>query len=149
MTDLISRQVALDALDRFSLGQTDAIKLSGQMKHYLEHLPSAQPKYDEWCDDCKEYDKERHCCPRWNRVIRQTVEDMKAAQPGWIPVTERLPEDVKIGEEYPTVIFCTKDAVYAGFFEHYLGGNWWAAEDYTVDNVIAWMPLPEPARLGD
>ena len=40
-------------------------------------LPSAQsePHYDEWCDDCKEYDKERHCCPRWNRVIRQTLKD--------------------------------------------------------------------------
>lgn len=35
----------------------------------------------EWCIDCKEYDKERHSCPRWNRVIRKTAEDMKAAQP--------------------------------------------------------------------
>lgn len=48
----------------------------------IEGLPSAQPNLDEWCRDCKEYDKEKHCCPRWNRVIRQTVEDLKAeAQP--------------------------------------------------------------------
>lgn len=67
----------------------------------------------------------------------------------WIPVTERLPEDVEIGEEYPTVIFCTKDATYSGFYEHYMGGKWWCGdEDYTVDEVIAWMPLPEPYR-GD
>ena len=64
----------------------------------------------------------------------------------WIPVSDRLPEDVEIGEEYPTVIFCTKDAVYVGFYEYYLGGRWWTAEDYTVDNVIAWMPLPEPYK---
>lgn len=66
----------------------------------------------------------------------------------WIPCSERFPEDVEIGEEYPTVIFCTKDAVYVGFYEYYRGGRWWAAEEYTVDNVIAWMPLPEPYKGG-
>lgn len=44
-------------------------------------MPSAQPDPDEWCLDCKEYDQEKHRCPRWNRVIRQTVEDLKAEQP--------------------------------------------------------------------
>lgn len=35
----------------------------------------AQPDYkpDEWCTDCKEYDKEKHCCPRFNRVIRTAM----------------------------------------------------------------------------
>lgn len=28
---------------------------------------------DEWCTDCKEYDHERHCCPRFNRVIRTAI----------------------------------------------------------------------------
>ena len=32
-------------------------------------------KIDQWCDGCKEYDQKRHCCPRFNRVIRETVED--------------------------------------------------------------------------
>lgn len=36
-----------------------------------------EPHYDEWCTDCKEYDKERHCCPRWNKVIRQTLQDTR------------------------------------------------------------------------
>lgn len=35
----------------------------------------------EWCHDCKEYDAERHCCPRWTKVIRKTVEDLKRARP--------------------------------------------------------------------
>lgn len=26
--------------------------------------------FDEWCTDCKEYDTEKKCCPRFNRVIR-------------------------------------------------------------------------------
>lgn len=38
----------------------------------------AQQGLDEWCTDCKEYDTEKHCCPRWNRVIRSALEE---AQP--------------------------------------------------------------------
>ena len=38
----------------------------------------AEPHYDEWCVDCKEYDHEKNCCPRFNRVIRNTVEEIKA-----------------------------------------------------------------------
>ena len=81
-----------------------------------------------------------------NHRIWKEINELPSAQPEpqWIPCSERLPEDVEIGEEYPTVIFCTKDNVYVGFYEYYLGGRWWAAEDYTVDKVIAWMPLPEP-----
>ncbi len=34
-------------------------------------------KLDEWCDDCAEYDKENHSCPRFNRVIRTTLDDVR------------------------------------------------------------------------
>lgn len=43
MRDLIDRAEAIDALDRFSLGETDAVKLSFRMGDYLRRLPSAQP----------------------------------------------------------------------------------------------------------
>ena len=33
---------------------------------------------DEWCTDCKEYDHEKHCCPRFNRVIRTTLNEAVA-----------------------------------------------------------------------
>ena len=70
-------------------------------------------KYDEWCDDCKEYDNERHCCPRWNRVIRQTVEDMKAAQPEQLKI--HLTDDEyeklkKVMREQPLMLFPKDDA---------------------------------------
>ncbi len=29
----------------------------------------------EWCDTCKEYDQEKHCCHRWSKVIRDTIEE--------------------------------------------------------------------------
>lgn len=42
-------------------------------------LPSAQPEihFDEWCVDCKEYDHDKHCCPRFNKVIRRTAKELR------------------------------------------------------------------------
>lgn len=31
----------------------------------------------EWCGDCKEYDQEHHCCHRFTKVIRDTIEELK------------------------------------------------------------------------
>lgn len=83
MNDLISRQAAIDAL-----GGNDIVTSRESAQAVMDYirgcadrirsLPSAQPDLDEWCTDCKEYDSERHCCPRFNRVIRETLKD---AQP--------------------------------------------------------------------
>lgn len=35
----------------------------------------------EWCHDCKEYDQGAHCCHRWTKVIRNTVEELKRERP--------------------------------------------------------------------
>ena len=90
MDDLISRQAAIDAFlteltkrERKNLLHTwSTVEVKYFVVDMLEKLPSAQtePHYDEWCTDCKEYDKERHCCPRWNRVIRQTLKDAQPEQ---------------------------------------------------------------------
>ena len=40
-----------------------------------ENLNALNYNLDEHCTDCKEYDKENHRCPRWNRVIRTTMND--------------------------------------------------------------------------
>lgn len=34
-------------------------------------------KQDEWCKDCKEYDAEKACCPRFNKVIRETLKEIR------------------------------------------------------------------------
>ena len=51
MNDLISRQAAIDAVNRFSLGETDAVRLSMKVSDYLNRLPSAQPEIIR-CKDC-------------------------------------------------------------------------------------------------
>jgi len=77
MDDYISRQ----ALCEYALKQKDKSVTPNDIMRF----PSAHPGCDEWCTDCKEYDQEKHCCPRWNRVIRQTVEELKKQKTGhWI-----------------------------------------------------------------
>jgi hypothetical protein len=40
---------------------------------------------DEWCRTCSEYDQDKHCCSRYNKVIRNAVEEMKQPKVGhWI-----------------------------------------------------------------
>ena len=36
-----------------------------------------EPQTFKWCTDCKEYNQEKHCCPRWSKVIRDTVAEME------------------------------------------------------------------------
>jgi hypothetical protein len=78
MDDLISRQAAIDTVDE-ALTRV-FVEHRDIAEKMINKIPSAQPEphYDEWCTDCKEYNHERHCCPRWNKVIRQTLKD---AQP--------------------------------------------------------------------
>ena len=71
MNDLISRQAAIDALTHKWDGMVTSVF------DVINSLPSAQPDLDEWCTDCKEYDKERNSCPRWNRVIKETLKDLQ------------------------------------------------------------------------
>ena len=159
--DTILRQAALDALDQ--VAQMFPYRIPGNAKTYrqyneawndaidaaetaIEALPPAQPNLDEWCTDCKEYNTERHSCPRWNRVIRQTVDDLKAAQQ-WIPCTpETMPitTDVYLvkvsinqyGEGmYPTYRTALWHTVWRKWFVH-------EKEDSIIGEVTAWMPIP-------
>ena len=86
MDDLISRQEAIDALDCIN-----------GVEEVLRSLPPVQLEqhYDEWCTGCKEYDQKRHNCPRWNKVIRQTLKDIEQKEGHWI-----LRETPDGGEQY-------------------------------------------------
>lgn len=59
----------------------------------LKNIPSAEPELDEWCTDRKEYDQELHCCPRWNRVIRETLKDAERKKGRW-QITDAYPHNV-------------------------------------------------------
>lgn len=81
MDDTISRQAAIDEVLAWLKDSMSDKKNGKPLTERLKDLPSAQPEQDEWCTDCKEYDSEKHCCHRFGKVIRKTVEELKADNP--------------------------------------------------------------------
>lgn len=117
-------------------------------------LEQQEKTFGEWCHDCKEYDKDRHCCPRFSKVIRGALDEVE--QQRWIPVTERLPErgvDVLVtqlpndwnGKRYkvsPAWRCNVEDVNPHG--EWALTGRLDFRSVIPIDKVLAWRPLPEP-----
>lgn len=84
--------------------------------------------------------------PRSGYTILNEAFDMAITalqnQPVWIPVSERLPEESLnsiIGWDTYRNRCC---------FVQYLGGRFVLGDDIYSVNVTAWMPLPEPYRVG-
>lgn len=59
----------------------------------------------------------------------------------WIPVSERLPEIHNYMQEY--IVTIKGNLIRTAFFTETNGESWWS-----IDNVIAWMPLPEPYKAS-
>jgi len=55
-----------------------------QVGEIIKAVTPQEPQTFKWCTDCKEYDQEKHCCHRWSKVIRDTVEEMKQEQEPFI-----------------------------------------------------------------
>ena len=49
----------------------------GEIIQLLQEAPDLRDESFEWCTDCREYDQERHCCHRFTKVIRQTVDELR------------------------------------------------------------------------
>jgi hypothetical protein len=84
MEELIRRSDAIAICKRFASAKYRVPYL----EQAFDAIPAVEPwdlyDCDEWCRDCKEYDTEKHNCPRWNRVIRRTLEDNQPKQGEWI-----------------------------------------------------------------
>ena len=80
--DLISRADVLKLMqDNWHAHNGDwAMQESMDDIRALPSVTPQEPQSFKWCTDCKEYDQEKHCCHRWSKVIRDTVEEMKQEQ---------------------------------------------------------------------
>lgn len=82
---------ALEQQSENAISRAEAVRVASGYCHpsniakELAKLPSVQPKYNtsEWCHDCSEYNHDKHCCPRYNKVIRNAVEEIKQPRGHW------------------------------------------------------------------
>lgn len=116
--DLISRQAAIDALKQQAETMSEWSNRYAEQKkgvltavNIVEDLPSAHRPVDEWCTDCKEYDHDKHCCPRFNRVIRTAVGEQKHGE--WIVHENQRQEDVDNGNYLYVCSECGKSDIHA------------------------------------
>jgi len=100
----------------------------------------------------KDLEREKDYTAFWEKTAeeaRATAQKWALAlakQPRWIPVTERLPEDL-------TFVLVVEDGtVFIAHCEHYYGEEEvfveWHDTMYYPVSPTHWMPLPEPPKEG-
>lgn len=122
----------------------------------VQDVSAKQVKYeDDWIDwDAPNvYTSEKETRAKAEQLIRQRnrLESHTVSEPGWIPVTERLPEN----DSYVLMSFENFSLPLVGRYvdDEELSGAWYLGdcidEDTCLANdlfVNAWMPLPKPYR---
>ena len=169
MNDLISRQAAIEALKR-------AEALTRAFGYHfvidtIRELPSAQPDermLHESCTACPLYDKDRHSCPRFNKVIPVTLRELQSAQPEqrWIPFKTRplTKEEKEEHPEWDGILDCklpddgqrilvnvsVRGHESVQYDEFYTDDGSYLDSGYEIGTeATAWMPLPEPYKGGE
>ena len=116
----------------------------------VQDVSAKQVKYsDDWADWDTPYlytdEKEAEAKARQLRNQRKRLES------GWIPVTERLPEN----DDYVLMSFENFSLPLVGRYmdDEKLGGAWYLGDCFDEDTCLAndlfvnaWMPLPKPYR---
>ena len=103
---------------------------------------------------CKDYcidDDNIYCSPK---VAERVVEAPSADR--WIPCSERLPEPNRHDALNVDVYYLAQtefgDMIVASYNESHEGTKWWEQMySYRIfdDEIVAWMPLPEPWKGGE
>lgn len=132
----------------------------------IEIVKQEAEKYKECykdCGDCEAYNKEKYHCPKFCKVIKETVKEIEENHNGWISCRERLPEEYgdylvawkplhmsaediikKVGRAVPHFYEIVEydpddEALWIGSIEQAQG-------EY---EIIAWQPLPQPYTNGE
>ena len=108
---------------------------------------------EEGCEDGEEIYEDGKSAGRYEQTVRiieivkQEAEkfgtDTNVGSNGWIPCSERLPEDDSIcivTVEYPN----NKTMVDYGWFDRKNVCWFVGTQEFRTSNILAWQPLPEP-----
>ena len=72
--------------------------------------------------------------------VADTIEALEAAQPKWINVDKRMPENC-----IDVLVFIRSGYTSITSIAHTLKGRWWS-RGIPVENVTHWIPMPEPPK---
>lgn len=105
----------------------------------LERLEEA--KNFEYLNGVKRFSKkERNAFDNAKKIVQEVAEEYNG---GWIPCSERLPE-----QSLNSVIGWDEYRQRCCFVQYY-GGRWILGNDIDSVKIIAWKPLPEPYKERD
>ena len=116
------------------------------VKECMEIVKQEAAEYEECykdCGDCEAYNKEKHHCPKFCKVIKETVKEIEENHNGWIPCSERLP---KYGEV--VMCSCANGGITISCITH-KGVKPSKSVRFGQHSVIAWQPLPEQYKERD
>ena len=159
VNDCISRQAAIDAIDRLDIPEDMCVfEILSHIELEIGTLPSAQPYTDEEIQKMQDIEQ-----AQFDKIRELAYQDGKADAMRWIPCSEK-------GAEYPCLacdvfgqIFITDGGIVKINGECYdgTGFDFSNAEEFLkgikVGNamrmlprkIVAWMPLPEPYKEDD
>ena len=107
----------------------------------IEIVKQEAEQYEECykdCGECEAYDKEKFHCPKFCKVIKETVKEIEENHNGWIPCSERLP---KYGEV--VMCSCTNGGITISCITH-RGEKQSKIVRFGQHSVVAWQPLSQP-----
>ena len=112
----------------------------------IEIVKQEAEQYEECykdCGDCEAYNKEKYHCPKFCKVIKETVKEIEENNNGWISCSERLPEEHKLYDiTFKNSAGIHSDsAIYNPYLKRWL---WDADETELVENeILAWAEKRE------
>ena len=112
----------------------------------IEIVKQEAEQYEECykdCGDCEAYNKEKHHCPKFCKVITEAVKEIEENNNGWIPCSEQLPEEHKLYDiTFKNSAGIHSDsAIYNPYLKRWL---WDADETELVENeILAWAEKRE------
>ena len=110
----------------------------------IEIVKQEAEQYEECyndCGECEAYDKEKHYCPKFCKVIKETVKEIEENNNGWIPCSEHQPEEAGTYNvtAYDGRILRSTHAKWQPRLK-----SWNLTGTMAYWKIIAWQPLPQP-----
>lgn len=101
--------------------------------------------FDGWNEEDIKYSAKAEMCEELKEIVHEVAEEYHG---GWIPCSERLPEDDSIcivTVEYPN----NETVVDYGWFDRKSVCWFVGTQEFRTSNILAWQPLPEPFKECD